>query len=156
MMEVRQVDQATLMFDKPCLDRSGTMSAEQVPVFKLRPIYSKSESLTWKKKKKRTIRFYTKSFFHFMKKMSWKSCHNIARALLCSCFTIARCFLLVQRDILSFGRKKSKLADEKLKLHALFASDLVWTGFFKHKEQPKTSKWNNMRNILKNIIFSHD
>lgn len=32
MMEVRQVDQATLMFDKPCLDRSGTMNVEQVPV----------------------------------------------------------------------------------------------------------------------------
>lgn len=32
MMEVRQVDQATLMFDKPSLDRSGTMNVEQVPV----------------------------------------------------------------------------------------------------------------------------
>lgn len=36
MMEVRQVDQAKLMFDKPCLDRSGTMSAEQVPVSKIK------------------------------------------------------------------------------------------------------------------------
>ncbi len=69
MMEVRQVDQATLMFDKPCLDRSGTMNVEQVPVLIIK-LYLQQVWIFGVKKNM------------YNKKMRgacpWESCHRIA------------------------------------------------------------------------------
>lgn len=50
MMEVRQADQATLMHDKPCLDRSGNMNGEQVPVLIIKLYFTAGLNLWCEKK----------------------------------------------------------------------------------------------------------
>lgn len=96
MMEVRQVDQATLMFDKPSLDRSGTMNVEQVPVLIIK-LYLQQ---VWT--------FGVKKTNMYNKKMRgacpWKSCHRIAMPLLCSRL-LGGC-LLIRGHILLFGRQR--------------------------------------------------